>query len=102
MQPIERARADDVTPALHATLEGAQQSGSPILLVHGFGQNRYAWHLPARSFANHLATAGFDVYNLDLRGHGRSRHFGAARCRGIEDYAASATIEARRPALAGS
>jgi hypothetical protein len=31
---------------------------APILLVHGFGQNRYAWHLPARSFANHLARAG--------------------------------------------
>ena len=59
---------------------------APILLVHGFGQNRYAWHLPARSFANHLAMAGFDVYNLDLRGHGRSRHFGARRCRGVEDY----------------
>jgi polyhydroxyalkanoate synthase len=59
---------------------------APVLLVHGFGQNRYAWHLPARSFANHLARAGFDVYNLDLRGHGRSRHFGAGRCRGIEDY----------------
>ena len=58
----------------------------PVLLVHGFGQNRYAWHLPARSFANHLATAGFDVFNLDLRGHGRSRHFGATRCRGVEDY----------------
>jgi len=30
---------------------------APILLVHGFGQNRYAWHLPARSFANYLARA---------------------------------------------
>lgn len=59
---------------------------APVLLVHGFGQNRYAWHLPARSFANHLATAGFDVFNLDLRGHGRSRHFGARRCGGVEDY----------------
>jgi len=59
---------------------------APVLLVHGFGQNRYAWHLPARSFANHLAAAGFDVFNLDLRGHGRSRHFGARRCRGVEDY----------------
>jgi len=59
---------------------------APVLLVHGFGQNRYAWHLPARSFANHLASAGFDVFNLDLRGHGRSRHLGARRCRGIEDY----------------
>ncbi|MGD0526383.1 MAG: alpha/beta fold hydrolase [Polyangiaceae bacterium] len=59
---------------------------APVLLVHGFGQNRYAWHLPARSFANHLASAGFDVFNLDLRGHGRSRHFGGVRSHGVEDY----------------
>ena len=61
---------------------------APILLVHGFGQNRYAWHLPARSFANHLARAGFDVFNLDLRGHGRSRHFGARTPRSIDEYIA--------------
>ena len=65
---------------------GAGGTRAPVLLVHGFGQNRYAWHLPARSFANHLARAGFDVFNLDLRGHGRSRDFGARRCRGVEDY----------------
>jgi alpha-beta hydrolase superfamily lysophospholipase len=59
---------------------------APVLLVHGFGQNRYAWHLPARSLANHLAQAGFDVFNLDLRGHGRSRHFGAAAVRHVDDY----------------
>jgi polyhydroxyalkanoate synthase subunit PhaC len=59
---------------------------APVLLVHGFGQNRYAWHLPARSFANHLARAGFDVFNLDLRGHGRSRHFGARSPRSIDEY----------------
>jgi pimeloyl-ACP methyl ester carboxylesterase len=68
-------------------LAGAEDATrAPLLLVHGFGQNRYAWHLPARSFANHLAAEGFDVFNLDLRGHGRSRNFGAARCRGVEDY----------------
>lgn len=65
---------------------GAHGTRAPVLLVHGFGQNRYAWHLPARSFANDLARAGFDVFNLDLRGHGRSRHFGARHCRGVEDY----------------
>ncbi len=59
---------------------------APILLVHGFGQNRYAWHLPARSFANHLARVGFDVFNLDLRGHGRSRSFGARPPRCVDDY----------------
>jgi poly[(R)-3-hydroxyalkanoate] polymerase subunit PhaC len=57
-----------------------------VLLIHGFGQNRYAWHLPSRSFANHLARAGLDVYNLDLRGHGRSRALGGRRSRGVFDY----------------
>lgn len=59
---------------------------APVLLIHGFGQNRYAWHLPARSVANHLARSGFDVFNLDLRGHGRSRHFGARAPRSVDDY----------------
>jgi polyhydroxyalkanoate synthase len=58
----------------------------PVLLVHGFGQNRYAWHLPSRSLVNHLARAGFDVFNLDLRGHGRSRHMGAQMSHGVADY----------------
>jgi alpha-beta hydrolase superfamily lysophospholipase len=59
---------------------------APVLLVHGYGQNRYAWHLPARSFSNYLARAGFDVFNLDLRGHGRSRHLGAHRPNHIADH----------------
>jgi pimeloyl-ACP methyl ester carboxylesterase len=59
---------------------------APVLLVHGFGQNRYAWHLPARSFSNYLARAGFDVFNLDLRGHGRSRHLGAHKPTHVADY----------------
>src|SRR5262245_58846345 len=59
---------------------------APVLLIHGFGQTRYAWHLASRSIANDLARAGFDVFNLDLRGHGRSRHMGAKKCRGVEDY----------------
>src|SRR5262245_51905788 len=52
---------------------------APLLLVHGWGQNRYIWHLPSRSLSNYLARAGFDVYNLDLRGQGRSRRLGAKR-----------------------
>jgi alpha-beta hydrolase superfamily lysophospholipase len=59
---------------------------APVLLVHGFGQNRYAWHLPSRSLANALAVAGYDVFNVDLRGHGRSRHLGARRPRGVDEY----------------
>jgi polyhydroxyalkanoate synthase subunit PhaC len=52
---------------------------APVLLIHGYGQNRYAWHLPSRSMVNYLACAGYDVFNLDLRGHGRSAHLGAKR-----------------------
>jgi len=59
---------------------------APVLLVHGFGQNRYAWHMPERSFANYLADRGFDVFNVDLRGHGRSAELGSARSRGVDDY----------------
>ena len=59
---------------------------APVLLVHGFGQNRYAWHLPSRSLANHLVREGFDVFNLDLRGHGRSRALSRRRARGVECY----------------
>lgn len=47
--------------------------GPPVVLVHGFAQNRYTWHHSIRSFSAWLAARGFDVYNLELRGHGRSR-----------------------------
>jgi poly[(R)-3-hydroxyalkanoate] polymerase subunit PhaC len=67
-------------------VSSTRETKAPVLLVHGFGQNRYAWHLPARSFANHLACAGFDVFNLDLRGHGRSRRLGSRPCRSVQDY----------------
>lgn len=50
-----------------------------VMLIHGYGQNRYAWHLPLRSVSNFLASIGFDVFNLELRGHGRSGHLGAKR-----------------------
>jgi pimeloyl-ACP methyl ester carboxylesterase len=57
-----------------------------VLLIHGYGQNRYVWHLPSRSFSNYLARAGFDVFNLDLRGQGRSRHLGARRPAHVTDF----------------
>ncbi len=61
-------------------------SRATVMLIHGFGQNRYTWHSSRRSFANYLADAGFDVFNVDLRGHGRSRRFGAPRPRLLEEY----------------
>lgn len=70
---VRKRRADGYTVA-------------PVILVHGFGQNHYAWHLPERSLVNYLADAGFDVFNVDLRGHGRSAELGSERSRGVDDY----------------
>lgn len=66
-------------------LAGAPTRGA-VVLVHGFGQNRCAWHLPQRSFVNHLAERGFDVFNVDLRGHGRSADFGVKNTTGVDPY----------------
>jgi pimeloyl-ACP methyl ester carboxylesterase len=57
-----------------------------VLLVHGFGQNHMSWKLSRRSFAGALAQRGFDVLNLDLRGHGRSRRHGAPPARAVDEY----------------
>jgi alpha-beta hydrolase superfamily lysophospholipase len=79
--PLAMVRKRRATPA-----GSPAATAAPVLLVHGYGQNRYAWHLPSRSFSNYLARAGFDVFNLDLRGHGRSRHLGAHKPTHVADY----------------
>ena len=57
-----------------------------VLLIHGFAQNRYTWHLSTRSLVNYFADAGLDTYNLELTGHGRSREFGTAPANSFEEY----------------
>lgn len=57
-----------------------------VMLIHGFGQNRYTWHISSRSFSAYLAEAGWDVYNVDLRGHGRSLRFDGRRPRALDEY----------------
>ncbi len=56
-----------------------------VLLLHGFAQSRYRWHLRGRNFVNCLAYDGDDIFNFDMRGHGRS-----SMCSGsprfFEDY----------------
>lgn len=53
--------------------QGERRARCPILLCHGLGSSRYGFDLAeAPSLAVHLAHAGFDVWSLELRGHGRS------------------------------
>jgi len=68
---------------------------APLLLVHGWGQNRYSWHLSERSFANYLASRGYDVFNLELTGHGRSKEFGTSPAHRFEDYVEDAASVVR-------
>lgn len=58
---------DGATIALHHHAA----AGPPVLLVHGISSNHRFWDLDREhSFAEWLADRGYDVWLLDLRGHG--------------------------------
>jgi pimeloyl-ACP methyl ester carboxylesterase len=44
--------------------------GEPMLLVHGFSQNRHTW--TSGQFVKNLLFFGVDIHILELRGHGKS------------------------------
>ena len=58
-------------------------SGSPVLLLHGGGQTRHAWHKTAQQ----IARKGHIAYALDQRGHGDSDWI-ATGAYDFADYAA--------------
>jgi len=58
----------------------------PLLLVHGFGQNRFTWALARRSLPARLVAAGYEVAVAELRGHGQSRRAGSLPARSLQDY----------------
>ncbi len=63
---------------------GGTPPAQKLVLVHGFAQNRYTWHGTGRSPSAWFAHEGFDVWNLELRGHGLSR--GSGSCDRFADY----------------
>ena len=85
-QPAGAANTNGAPRTGSIPVETAAPSRGAVLLIHGFGQNRYTWHTSRRSFANFLAAEYFDVFNLDLRGRGRSQRFGALHDTIIDDY----------------
>lgn len=72
--PEERYPAGTPFHATYRTIDGTQLrlidtgTGTPVVLIHGFGASMYAWHdaLPA------LAGAGYRVIAFDNRGFGFS------------------------------
>lgn len=76
----------------------ARPDGVPILLIHGLAVNGDAWDLPAvdgpdfryRSLTSMLGECGYDVWLLNLRGHGTDYAFstlppGQVDCR-VDDF----------------
>ena len=51
--------------------------GEPLLLVHGFSQNRHAW--TSGEFVKNLLYFGLDIHIVELRGHGKSNAAAPAR-----------------------
>lgn len=59
----------------HVFMERYASEGPPVVLCHGISSNHHFWNLtPDRSLALDLHEKGFDVWNMDLRGHGRARN----------------------------
>ncbi len=56
----------------YAVLHHLDNPGAPpVILIHGISSNHRFWDLePGRSLARTLFESGFDVWNMDLRGHG--------------------------------
>lgn len=67
-EPVWVDTGDGHFAALHHT----PNPGRPaVVLCHGISSNHRFWDLaPDRSLVDHLWERGFDVWNLDLRGHG--------------------------------
>src|SRR5919106_6749300 len=69
--------ADDGFPLVIERLappSDAPRCGPSVVLCHGFGGNRFNFDLDERhSLARHLVREGFDVWLVELRGHGRSK-----------------------------
>jgi len=60
--------------ALHHRPPPSGGHGTPVILCHGMGSNRYNMDGPGRtSLARHLNESGYDVWGLELRGAGMSR-----------------------------
>jgi pimeloyl-ACP methyl ester carboxylesterase len=69
--------ADDGFPLVIERLASPSRitaGGPPVVLCHGFGGNRYNFDVDERhSLARYLLNRGFDVWLVELRGHGRSK-----------------------------
>lgn len=87
VQSLELEAEGDAPPlAVERTVLPGGATRPPVILVHGLAQNRYTWRLSGRSMSGALAEQGHEVLNLELRGHGNSRRYGAGNASRFEEY----------------
>jgi pimeloyl-ACP methyl ester carboxylesterase len=61
----------DVAPGIRLAADTFGETDAPsVLMLHGGGQTRHAWH----ATATNLAGNGWRTITVDLRGHGESTH----------------------------
>ncbi|HEV3323707.1 MAG TPA: alpha/beta hydrolase [Solirubrobacteraceae bacterium] len=61
----------DAAAGIHLAADAFGDPDAPVvLMLHGGGQTRHAWH----ATATNLADAGWQAITVDLRGHGESTH----------------------------
>ena len=74
----------DVAPGIRLAADTFGAPDAPtVLMLHGGGQTRHAWH----ATATNLADAGWRAITVDLRGHGESTH-PRPPAYALEDFAA--------------
>jgi pimeloyl-ACP methyl ester carboxylesterase len=98
----QRAVAFDGAPGIRLAADIFGDPDAPaVLMLHGGGQTRHAWHASARR----LADTGWRAITVDLRGHGASTHPRPAAY-ALEDFVADtrALIEQveRAPVVIGA
>jgi alpha-beta hydrolase superfamily lysophospholipase len=70
----------------HFRAQGERRAAEPVLLCHGLSVNRFNMDMDDEtSLARWLAARGFDVYVVELRGHGRSKR-GLLSFQRFDDY----------------
>ncbi|MCB9678712.1 MAG: alpha/beta hydrolase [Alphaproteobacteria bacterium] len=72
--------------AVERTVRKGGPTRPPVILVHGFAQNRFTWRISGRSMVAALADAGYEVLSLELRGHGLSRELGSGNATEFTEY----------------
>lgn len=89
---LKPGNSPDSTVELVATRLGLadheQHRGAPVILLHGSFSNRRFWYSPkCIGLGPYLARAGFDVWIVEMRGHGLSPRNQRYKYNRVSDYA---------------